>query len=65
MLYKSVPTLRELKVMVLSPGGLVYAVTSRLRLIVRLKGEQSTLTVWQKPVVSKAVGSPREARFQN
>jgi hypothetical protein len=35
------------KVTVLTPGGLPYAVTSRLRLIVRLKGEQSTLTVWQ------------------
>ncbi len=32
----------------LTPGGLPYAGTSRLRLIVRLRGEQSTLIVWQK-----------------
>ncbi len=36
------------KVTCLTPGGLPYAVTSRLRLIVWLRGEQSTLTVWQK-----------------
>ncbi len=46
MLYKS--GVYALKVTVLTPGGLPYAVTSRLRLIVRLKGEQSTLTVWQE-----------------
>jgi hypothetical protein len=32
----------------LTPGGLPYAETSRLRLIVWLRVEQSILTVWQK-----------------
>ena len=32
----------------LTPGGLPYALTSRLRLNVGLRGEQSLLTVWQK-----------------
>ena len=36
------------KVTVLTPGGLPYAIASRLRLIAWLKGEQSTLTVWQE-----------------
>ena len=36
------------KVTVLTPGGLPYAETSRLRLTVRLREEQSTLIVWQK-----------------
>ncbi len=46
MLYKS--GVYASKVTCLTPGGLPYAETSRLRLIVRLKGEQSTLTVWQE-----------------
>ena len=48
MLYKSVPTLRESKVTCLTPGDLPYAVASRLRLIARLRHEQSSLIVWQK-----------------
>ncbi len=36
------------KVTCLTPGDLPYAEASRLRLIARLKGEQSTLIVWQK-----------------
>lgn len=46
MLYKS--GVYALKVTCLTPGGLPYALTSRLRLIVGLRGEQSSLTVWQK-----------------
>ncbi len=46
MLYKS--GVYASKVACLTPGGLPYAETSRLRLTVRLKGEQSTLTVWQE-----------------
>ncbi len=46
MLYKS--GVYALKVTCLTPGGLPYAETSRLRLIVWLRGGQSTLTVWQK-----------------
>ncbi len=36
------------KVTVLTPGGLPYAGTSRLRLIVRLREGQSTPIVWQE-----------------
>ena len=46
VLYKS--GVYALKVTCLTPGGLPYAIASRLRLIAWLKGEQSTLTVWQK-----------------
>jgi len=46
MLYKS--GVYALKATCLTPGGLPYAIASRLRLIARLRGEQSTLTVWQK-----------------
>jgi len=46
MLYKS--GVYALKVAFLTPGGLPYALTSRLRLIVGLRDEQSSLTVWQK-----------------
>ena len=46
MLYKS--GVYASRVTVLTPGGLPYALTSRLRLTVGLRGEQSPLTVWQK-----------------
>ena len=46
VLYKS--GAYALKVTCLTPGGLPYAIASRLRLIAWLKGEQSTLTVWQE-----------------
>jgi hypothetical protein len=37
----------------LTPGGLPYAGTSRLRLNVRLRGEQSTLSAWQESAEGK------------
>ena len=46
MLYKS--GVYALIVTCLTPGGLPYAGASRLRLIARLKSEQSLLTIWQK-----------------
>ena len=46
MLYKS--GVYASRVTVLTPGGLPYAIASRLRLIAWLRVEQSTLTVWQK-----------------
>ena len=46
VLYKS--AVYASKVRCLTPGGLSYAVTSRLRLIVRLREEQSTPIVWQE-----------------
>ncbi len=46
VLYKS--GVYALKVTCFTPGGLPYAIASRLRLIAWLKGEQSTLTVWQE-----------------
>ena len=46
MLYKS--GVYALKVTSLTPGGLPYAIASRLRLIAWLKDEQLFLTVWQK-----------------
>jgi hypothetical protein len=45
MLYKS--GVYALRVTCLTPGGLSYAIASRLRLIAWLKEEQSSLTVWQ------------------
>ena len=47
------------KVTGLTPGDLSYANASRLRLSAWLKGERSTLTVWQK----SAEGILGEAKF--